>query len=368
MDSRSLISSPLGRVVRPVLVLGLIALALPACDTTGNRPALSRRAAPEAFFSSFETNAIPAQRGPLVSLPHGGSVQSLQETPYANGRRQRISLEGADTTSRIEVMLRTGGRGGIPMERPTRSGIAIELEQLSSEGAYRIVRQPMRNRYGPFGVALSERCAYAWQWIDNLRGAEAGGSRWTGGEIAASLRIQHCQRRPSASQNLIADLKSLIVRTGNGPNVARVRQPRKQVAKVVEPEPAPVLSPAPLQPVPPAVVINGSRTLITVPPQAPGSASRLTGEVPRTTAPQAYSGQGPQTFVVPKPAGEVGALPNQPRFLTDRVALPVERRASEPAPVPPPPLPPARTAQPDLLSSDLPAQAYRGPAPPPFGW
>ncbi|KAB1073710.1 cellulose biosynthesis protein BcsN [Methylobacterium planeticum] len=365
MDSRSLIGSSLGRAVRPALALGLIALALPACNTTGNRSALSRRAAPEAFFSSLETNAIPAQRGPLVSLPHGGSVQSLQETPYANGRRQRISLEGADTTSRIEVMLRTGGRGGVPMERPTRSGIAGELAQLSSEGAYRIVRQPMRNRYGPFGVALSERCAYAWQWIDNLRGGEAGGSRWTGGEIAASLRIQHCQRRPSASQNLIADLQRLVIRTGEGPDVARVRRPRPHVAKVVEPEPSPVLSPAPLQPVPPAVAINGSRTLITVPSEAPRSAPLLTGEVPRTAAPQAYAGQGPQTFVVPKPAGEAGAA-NQPRFLTDRVAPPVERRMSEPPIAVPPP--PARTAQPDRLSSDLPAQAYRGPAPPPFGW
>jgi hypothetical protein len=365
MTPRSLIGTPVWRVAKPILVLGLIGLALPACNTTGSRSAANRRAVPEAFFSALDTQPALVRRGPLVSLPHGGAVLTLQETPYANGRRQRIALEGSETTSRIEIMLRTGGRSGVPMDRPTRAGIASELAQLSSEGTYRIVRQPLRNRYGPFGMALSDRCAYAWQWIDNLRDGEGGGSRWTGGEITGSLRIQHCQRRPSPTQNLIADLQRLSIRTGDGPDVARIHRPRQQVARTADPEPAPAPPPGPLPSVPPAVAVNGSRTLITVAPEVPRSAPLLTGEVPRAPVPQAYAGQGPQTYTVPRPTGEAGAKLDQPRFLTDRVAPPVERRPSE---LPAPPPQPVRAVQPDRLSSDLPAQAYRGPAPPPFGW
>ncbi|WP_162560689.1 cellulose biosynthesis protein BcsN [Methylobacterium durans] len=346
------------------LALAVVCLALPACTTTQGRQ-MTSRAAPDAFFSSLDTRA-PTKSGPLVTLPRSGAVVSLQETSYANGRRQRISLEGSNTESRIEIMLRTGGRGGVPMEKPTRAGVAGELAKISSDGAYRIVRRPMRNRYGEFGVALSDRCAYAWQWIDNLRHHNGGSASWTGGEIAASLRIQHCQRRPSPSEVLLADLQRLDIRTSTGQEPVREARPRRQIARSAEQQqPAPTPAAPVVPPLsPPPVAVNNSRTLVTVAPEAPRSPQYLTGQPARPESVSAASGELGQTFAVPRPSGQGGASLEQPRFLTERIANAGDKRPSEAAPPPPP----VRAAQPDRLSADVPAQAYRGPVPPPFGW
>ncbi|MDR7037753.1 hypothetical protein J2X36_002504 [Methylobacterium sp. BE186] len=355
------------RLTRMGLSLALLCLALPACTATQGRQSAGR-AMPDGFFSALDTRP-PAKSGPLVSLPRSGAVTNVDETTYANGRRQRISLEGPNSRSRIEIMLRTGGRGGLPMDKPTRAGIAGELAQLASEGSYRIVRRPIRNRYGQFGVALSARCAYAWQWIDNLRGQDRG-LDWTGGEVAASLRVEHCQRGPTTPEALLADLERLSIRTGSGQEPAPWSpRPRRRIVRAAEPQepaPAPVPAPAAIPPLPaPApVAINSSRTLVTAAPQRPPQ--YLSGEAARPQA-GAAAGEVGQSFAVPRPSGQGGASLDQPRFLSERVATaPADRRAGETA-APPPPVP-VRAPQPERLSADVPAQAYRGPVPPPFGW
>jgi len=55
-----------------------------------------------------------------------------------------------------------------------------------------IVDHPRSNAYGVYGFAVGKwangaRCIYAWQWIDNLKSAEANGVN------AASVRIRLCR-------------------------------------------------------------------------------------------------------------------------------------------------------------------------------
>lgn len=348
------------------LKLALLCLALPACTATQDRPSASR-AMPDGFFSALDTRP-PAKSGPLVSLPRSGAVTNVDETTYANGRRQRISLDGPNSRSRIEIMLRTGERGGLPMDKPTRAGIAGELAQLASEGSYRIVRRPIRNRYGQFGVALSARCAYAWQWIDNMRDHDRG-LGWTGGEVAASLRVEHCHRDSTTPELLLADLERLTIRTGFSQDAAPWSpRPRRRIARAPEPQesaPTPVPASAGISPLPaPApVAVNGSRTLVTAAPERPPQ--YLTGEVARTQA-GAAAGEVGQSFAVPRPSGQGGTSLDQPRFLSERVTASADRGAGgTAAPLPPVPV---HAPRPERLSADVPAQAYRGPVPPPFGW
>jgi hypothetical protein len=325
----------------------LVCVSLGACNTV--RSSSARTSASGPVFTALEGSAHVA---PLLSLPAAGRPVLVDETRTPEGLRQKIRF-GSDGTSRADLTLGTGAAGGaLRMEKPTRRGIAAELAGLDG-GPYRVLPQPAHNAYGPIGVALGRRCAFAWQWIDGLGRNELGAAWPLTGSVSASLRIQHCGRGPTASTDaLIADLARLRlgpVAPGQSAHRAR-RRPANAAAPVTSPDAAAAPAPNPIVAARPVVAVNGSRTLIDLPPETPATpspAQRAAGRLP------------PPAVAVPRPDSAGTDTASQARYLTD----PVQPRPSATVDAPP-----SRPSRQEVLSTDLPPQAYRGPTPPPFGW
>ena len=294
------------------LALGLSLLG--ACQT-----AKTSRNAPrfEAAFASTGS----AGNQPLVFVPNSGAIESVEETRSSASLRQRIVY--GQSRGRVDLTIASGRVWDDPaMAKPSRAGIAAELESLEDGYAYRIVRQPMTNAYGPIGVAVSQRCAYAWQWIEDLQRVELGRAALRG-PVAVSLRVQHCGRRPMATEALLADLARIRLGVSTEavarvprPRIARARPAAEPVAALVPVAPAPVApaAPAPI-PVssPPSVAVNSSRTLVTLPP-APAGQAYLAQPAPASAV--------QPMPVVPRPTASGGS--DRARFLTD--ALPASGR------------------------------------------
>lgn len=287
-----------------------------ACQTP-----TARRASPR-YETAF--SALPSTGNrPLVSLPNSGGVTSVNETQSSAGLRQRILL--GQSRGRIDLTIASGRTWDDPaMAKPSRAGIAAELASLE-DGPYRILRRPVHNAYGPLGVALSDRCAYAWQWIDGLERVELGRGALRG-PVAASLRVLHC-RASSNPEALVADLVRIRLGATSEGTVGFERRPlpgpKRRTPQPVEAAAAVV----PAAPVPssPGVAVNGSRTLVTV-PQEPPTQPFL--------APPAPAATEPAMPTIPRPAAN-GGSPDRPRFLTD--ALPSSRSgpgSTDPAPSP----------------------------------
>ncbi|WP_232630440.1 cellulose biosynthesis protein BcsN [Methylobacterium sp. Leaf118] len=305
--------------VRIGVLLGLTLLG--ACQS-----ATARRTAPR-FETAFSALGSTGNR-PLVSLPNSGPVTAVTETQSSAGLRQRI-VHGA-TRGRIDLTIASGRVWDDPaMERPSRAGIAAELASLEGGGAYRILHRPVHNAYGPLGVAVNERCAYAWQWIDGLDRVELGRGALRG-PVAASIRVQHCRRQSTTAEALLADLTRM--RLGPVQDVgAGIQRRRVASPKIQAPEPeavevatavAPTVVPAPPVRTSPTVAVNGSRTLVTL-PQASAA--------PQYLAPAAPAAAEPAIPTVPRPATTGGGT-DRPRFLTDALpaspAAPAAARAS----------------------------------------
>ena len=318
-----------------VLLTGLLAACNTAQDARGR--------------TAFVSNAYSALEGaprrvPLVSLPDAGPAVLVEETRRPGGLHQRIVF-GRDGSSRADLTIGIAGSGASGMAKPTKRGIEAELALLP-DGPYRVSREPARNAYGPVGVALSGRCAFAWQWIEDLHGIEPGAGLEIPGRISASLRVHHCSR--GSVDALTRDLTRLRLGTGSPDRIARApRRPRPPPAPAkVQPntvaEPVATFAPAPVAR--PLVTVNGSRTLVSVPPDrvAPDNL--------------AVSGRS----AVPRPGAAGPEALDQPRYLTDAVPS----RPSNSVVT----APPQTTTRRDTLSTELPPQAYRGPTPPPFGW
>jgi hypothetical protein len=324
----------------------LVCAALGACNTVRGPSARSSASGPV-----FTGLAAPAARTPLLSLPAAGAPVLVDEVRYADGVRQTIRF-GA---SRADLTLGSGASGGaLRMEKPTRQGVAAELAALP-DGPYRVLTQPAHNAYGPIGVALGRRCAFAWQWIDRTDGGALGAAWAMNGPISVSLRVHHCPRGGTVSSDaLIADLTRLRLGPAAAGPVAH--RPRPRVAKVAAapvppPEPAAMPAPAPVVTGRPLVAVNGSRTLVDLPPEslAPPSPAQRAASV-RPAVP---------VIAVPRPDATGADTASQARYLTD----PGQARPSAAVETPP-----ARVSRDDQLSTTLPPQAYRGPTPPPFGW
>ena len=313
-----------------------------ACQT-----ATARRTSP-GVETAF-TSTSPTGSRPLVSVPNSGSVASVHETHSTGGLRQRIVF--GQSRGRVDLTIASGQVWDDPaMAKPSRTGIAAELSSLEDGGSYRIVRQPVRNAYGPVGVAVNQRCAYAWQWIEDLQRVDLGRTALRG-PVAVSLRVQHCARRPIAADALLADLANIRLGVASD---ATARAPRPRIARR-RPAAEPVVVAAPVArpsasasrttsspPSPPTVAVHSSRTLVMLPP-APAGQSYLAEPV-SAPASQAV----PQ---VPRPAA-AGNSPDRLRFLTD--ALPPSSRASGTAPQP--------------VAAKAPTQSNSGSKPPPLGW
>ncbi|WP_264047924.1 cellulose biosynthesis protein BcsN [Methylobacterium flocculans] len=343
----SLLGQPRSHARRTLLRTGGVALSLTlvaACQTE-----TARRTSPR--FETAFTSTAPTDNRPLVSLPNSGPVQSVEETRSTASLRQRI-LYG-QSRGRVDLTIASGQVWDDPaMAKPSRAGIAAELASLQDGGSYRIVRRPVQNAYGPIGVALNQRCAYAWQWLDNLQRVELGRASLRG-PVAVSLRVQHCGLRPMAAEALLADIARIRLGVTSDamagsprPRLARAplaRAPLERPRPTAEPvaTTAPVVPTAnpPVQiPSSPSVAVNGSRTLVMLPP-APTDQPYLA---------QPASPPASQTVpAVPRPA-TAGGAPDRARFLTDA-------------------LPPAGRA-PQSATAEAPTRASSGSRPPPAGW
>jgi hypothetical protein len=207
--------------------LFLLALALSACsasqsdrgyvarvDTTATTQTIGPREGLSRPVSSAGESAATA----ILALPSdAGPPGPMTEKQYVNGWRQSVSLDGKRMAGNwndlaIDILtdepgLQKGSR--IPMGKPTREGIRREILARFPGTPMRIVGQPMSNALGPFGLAIGAggggtRCAFAWQWVNDLRSAGSanggGKSSFRGRELPASVRMRLCRKGVTADQ------------------------------------------------------------------------------------------------------------------------------------------------------------------------
>ena len=163
----------------------------------------------------------------IVVLPSGaGEIAQVRERAYANGFGQDITLQGAaKEANRAEITVATqaggGGRNLAPMAKPTEAGIKAEIAARFPGAAMQVVTQPRGNAYGPYGLAVGRqrsgaRCIFAWQWIDNVNAAPAGGARpqgifsMAGQATPASVRVRLCRSDATLDQ-LAAHMDQMTV-------------------------------------------------------------------------------------------------------------------------------------------------------------
>jgi hypothetical protein len=166
---------------------------------TLSEPIVARKEA-----SGFAVLALPAA---------AGRAGKLTEKQFGNGWRQSVSLDGAkiagdwnDLTIEIQSQPAAAGETGeLRLAKPTEEGIRKEILARFPATPMRIVTRPQRNALGPFGLAIgagegSLRCAFAWQWLDNLPAAARGekANFFNSGEMAASIRMRLCRSGVSA--------------------------------------------------------------------------------------------------------------------------------------------------------------------------
>ncbi|WP_203236194.1 cellulose biosynthesis protein BcsN, partial [Methylobacterium crusticola] len=176
--------------------------------------------------------AAPAGGPALVSLP-GLAVRSVQQVRFRGGLQQTILLrDGGEARDRVTLSLRAGegGPDAPAMAKPTRPAIMGELALLGPGEGMRVVTRPMRNAYGPIGMAIGRTCLYAWQWIDDVGTAlprTVAGVRASAGQAwPASLRILLCRRDGGDPVALATPVLRLTLADGGAARIARHRPAR----------------------------------------------------------------------------------------------------------------------------------------------
>lgn len=245
--------------------LCFLALGLGACSMTPDRGLLARIDATPVGATTAPTppasHGLEARSGAaaLLSLPVEARVRgSLEERRYANGWRQSVALDravmgGGWNELTVDIRTdRTGSReremsmGEIAMGKPTEQGLKQELTLRFPATQMRVIAKPMRNALGPFGLAVGAgprgvRCAFAWQWVDDLRAAAvdaATTSTARGDEIAASIRLRVCRKGVTEAQ--LVDWYSRL-QTNQALDVERIIR----AARSGEDAPAPAVEPKP---------------------------------------------------------------------------------------------------------------------------
>ena len=202
----------------PILPLFLV-LALSACSASqGDRGYVGRA---DGVLSgevvggrqAAEKQSETASKFMLVLPAGAGPLNSLTEKPYANGWRQSMSLDfkkvaGDWNDLAIDIRFEEGGRAGakIPMGPPSQDGVKREILARFSGTPMHIVGRPMSNALGPFGLAVGAagniRCAFAWQWVEDLRGSRSGeiGGLLLSKATPASIRMRLCRAGVTADQ------------------------------------------------------------------------------------------------------------------------------------------------------------------------
>jgi len=203
----------------PLFSLSLV-LALSACSASqGDRGYLASADGilSDAIVGGPRSNspqqAEISSKFMLVLPAEAGAPKLLTEKPYADGWRQSVSLDNAKVAGdwndlAIDMRFDGGARAGakIPMGPPSQDGIKREILSRFPGTPMHIVGRSMSNAIGPFGLAVgaagSVRCAFAWQWVDDLRGSrssEFGGLLLTRA-TPASIRMRICRSGVTADQ------------------------------------------------------------------------------------------------------------------------------------------------------------------------
>jgi hypothetical protein len=248
----------------------------------------------------------------VISLPPaavrgGGRVVDKQ---FLNGWRQSTSLDTAreggdwnDLSIDIQGAPGSGDRSEIAISKPTQDGVRREILARFRSTPMRIVNRPMYNSLGPYGLAIGAagavRCAYAWQWVDNLPAAIRGekATFFNSGEMAASIRMRLCRRGVTADE--LAQWYEEV--TVSPQNLARVAEAIRANAMRAQPVEAPVAAAAPsgLSP-----VVRG------VPPS-----ERVTASVDSLESPPPDAGRRPATSPAGRPTPPPPSIrrPRRPR-------------------------------------------------------
>ncbi len=320
------------RPLAPALLAGL-ALGLAACGQS--QPERSFATDPNAAvtgqFVAGQTLSAPITSAELkddtasfsiLTLPpeavRGGRVTEKQ---YLNGWRQSMSLDQTkeagdwnDVSIEIQSAPGTGGRGELGVPKPSQEGIRREILARFPGTPMRIVNRPMTNALGPYGLAIGAgaggmRCAFAWQWVDNLPGAargEKGVSFFNSGEIAGSIRMRLCRKGVTADE-LAQWYEQLGV---SQPNLQRVANSmRRNMATQGIDGQGPVNAPGGVGPVVSAAPPGGGRMTASVnslesslfggaeeaaPPPRPTGGKRVRHTVKRAAAPAAEPAAEPE--------------------------------------------------------------------------
>ncbi|CAN2535137.1 hypothetical+protein [Methylocapsa aurea] len=237
----------------PLLIL---ALGLSACSTMPTRGVLAVDPTPTgATAGPPAAQGVEARSGAaaILALPAEARVRGgLEERRYANGWRQSVALDRAlmgkgwnELTLDIRAQPAGGGREGeIPMGKPTQEGLRQELALRFPTTRMRIIAKPLRNELGPFGLAVGPgpdgaRCAFAWQWVDDLRAVARPDAAATtivrGDEVPASIRLRLC--RKGVTEQQFADWFSRL-RATEAANVERVVEAARSGVDAPVPTPA----------------------------------------------------------------------------------------------------------------------------------
>lgn len=259
----------------------------------------------------------------LLRLPDGrGRPVELRERRQARAVVQEIALPGPGGAGRNLLSIAVHGEAaqpGLYPGKPSEAGIRSELASAFPGRALRIVTQPRRNAYGPYGLAVSVgpdglRCVYAWQWLD--RDEQRAGETLA---AAASWRARIC-RTSESLDDIAAALDQITLGAGPvdhaAPSPLRPAQPRALRKRLSSPAVARQGARQNGSAVaPPGLAPGGQRYLAAAPvvPLSPvGSRAALDLSLPA----EAY--RGPATRVVP-PAQR---LPQEARLPRSAVPAP----------------------------------------------
>ncbi len=229
----------------PIATFAGAALLLAACGPSQPERQLSRdvnAAVTSQFITSGQTLSAPitgASGAPsfaVLALPRAAGHGKLTEKQFTNGWRQSMGLDNASVAGgwndlSIEIM---GEPADAPrpntmrLYKPTGEAVRREIVSRIHGVPMRIVGRPMSNALGSYGLAVGAgpgglRCAFAWQWVDNLVVAARGekSTFFNSGDMPASIRMRLCRRGVTADQ-LAAWYEQLVV--SDTANVMRVAE------------------------------------------------------------------------------------------------------------------------------------------------
>ncbi|SFI88062.1 hypothetical protein SAMN05216304_103857 [Bosea sp. OK403] len=283
-------------------------------DAAATQPLESLAGAPAtATWSALQPEAA------LLHLPdRRDHAVTLRERRPAQGVMQEIELSARGGTGRNLLTLAVHGDTAMPglfPGKPSEAGIKAEIAAAFPGRTLRIVPQPRRNSFGPYGLAVAtgpdgQRCVYAWQWLerdDRRVRDELGG--------AASWRARIC-RKAQTLDEIAAALDEIAI--GPQPDIAstpapsptRTTNPTRKHAAQPAPTTRQAKSTEPVAALP-SPAPGGQRYLAAVssaqrPAANPAGAQTM---LDQSLPAEAYRGPMARTAQIPRPALREAAVP-----------------------------------------------------------